>query len=223
VRTLGFAIALLAIGVLLAVAACGGSSSSSATPIVSPTVATSSTPAATDTTSPIGSETPIATPRSSCSAANLAGAIINTGAAAGTEYYTIGISNTGANVCTLPGAPVVGFTDAGRALIFVAVDTSAPRCGSPPIDAKTCVDNVPIQLAPGSPTPNGPATPGQVTVTVAIANALNFEPSPILTYQASSLYLTFADAGSAVSVPFTAPVTLIPSGQVSLRGYGPSS
>ena len=234
VRIPSLAITLLTIGAL-SIASCGGTSSpsatssgspavsASATPIASSTITASTTTGASGTPAPTGPQTPSATVLPSCSAADLAGAIVKTGVATGTDYYTIGVTNTGVATCTLPGAPIVTFADAQRALIFVELDTSGPPCGSPPIDVATCVDNVPIQLPPGQPTPGGTTSPGQVTVTVAIAIAFNIDPSPILRYQATYLYLNFTDAGSAVSIPFGAPVTLISSGQASLRGYGPTS
>ncbi len=208
----------------LSVAACGGSSSTSTpTPTPSPTSSASPAPAVTPTPSPVVTVAPSATATGgvSCSAADLAGVIVKTGVAAGTSYTTIGISNTGASACTLPGAPAIGFADAGQAPIDVQVGNTGLPCGTPPIGVQTCVDDVPVELPPGAATPNGLAFPGQVTVTVAVANALNFDPVPTPTYQASYLLLTFPDVAGAVSVPFS--VTLIPTGQVRLSGYGPSS
>lgn len=209
----------------LSVAACGGSSSTP-TPSPSPTSSASPTPAVTPTPtpSPVVTAEPSATATAgaSCSASDLAGVIIDTETASGTRYYIIGISNTGAGGCTLPGAPTIGFADAGQAPIDVQVGNTGLPCGTPPIAAQTCVDDVPVELPPGSPTPNGLAVPGQVTVTVAIASTFNWVPVPTPTYQASYLLVTFPVVG-AVSIPFSAPVTLIPSGQVRLSGYGPSS
>lgn len=215
---------LLFAGIALALllAGCGGSSSTT-TPTQAPAA---SSPSLTShvTPSPVVTAAPSATviTGASCSASDLAGVIIDTQTASGTRYYIIGISNTGAGACTLPGAPAIGFADAGQAPIDVQVGNTGLPCGTPPIAVQTCLYGVPVELPPGSPTPNGLAFPGQVTVTVAIAYTFNWDPVPTPTYQASYLLVTFPEVG-AVSIPFSVPVTLIPSGQVRLSGYGPSS
>jgi hypothetical protein len=214
------------IGFSLVLAGCGGSSAT-ITPSPSAGASASPTAALTITQTPSLTETEppgtTALAGSSCSASNLAAAITATGVAAGTEYYTIGISNTGATACTLTIPPSLGFADASHTPISVLSDQVGPDCGSLPIDYQACVSNAPIELQPGAPTPSGSVLPGQVTVTIAIANALNFDPEPTPTFQASYILFTFAGAGDFVTVPFAQPVTLIPSGQVRLAGYGPAS
>ncbi len=70
----------------------------------------------------------------------------------------------------------------------------------------------PSPTSSASPTPAVTPTPSPVVTAAPSATA----------QQASYLLVTFPDVG-AVSIPFSVPVTLIPSGQVRLSGYGPSS
>lgn len=155
-------------------------------------------------------------------ATDLVGTVVRTGVAAGTEYYTLGISNVSPRTCTISGPPTIGFADDAGLGVSVSVDNTGNPCGTGVVDPMTCVDSAPLTLSFGAPTPNTTDSPGQLSVTVAIANALNFDPEPTPTYQAHTIVLKFPGA-SGVMIPLNQDVTLIPSGQVFLHGYGPSS
>jgi Protein of unknown function (DUF4232) len=146
-------------------------------------------------------------------AEHLSGELVGGGAALGTAYYKMVVSNTVSQACTISGPPTVSFIDPAGSGFLVRVGAGSP-CGTGPIDPSLCVDNQAIELAPA-----GQGSLAQVTVIVAIANALNFDPEPTPTHQAHMIVLKFPQA-SGVVIPLNQDVTLIPNGQVFLYGFG---
>ncbi len=169
-----------------------------------------------------GSSSPSATESPSapepCAANDLGAAIVHNGVAAGTAYYTIGLSNVSATGCELRGPPAIEFLDAAQNVVDTSVRYGGD-CGTPPVDPETCVDSSFVEMPAAQATPSSVAT-SQVTLTLAIANAANFDPQPTPLLDASSIRLTFTNARGANTIPLAQPVTLIPSGQVTLTGYG---
>jgi hypothetical protein len=102
----------------------------------------------------------------------------------------------------------------------IDIDYAAQPCGTGATDATLCAVTGPIDLPPGGPTPAA-ESPGQIGITIGIANAANFEPQPTPTYEAHAIALKFPGA-SGVVIPLPQGVTLIPSGQVHLQGFAPN-
>jgi hypothetical protein len=200
----------------LVVAACGGSSSSSSTPTSTPTAVQSVT----------GSPAPSPIPRpagSICNGADLYGAFVLSQGTAGTMFYQLGVTNTGAVDCILVNPPVLHFRDAsGVDLgITVAAGTDCPAGG--PYDPATCIDQDAVDLPPGQPTPAAGAS-GQVTVTIAVADIELFAPCPSPNVQAHLIALRFTGMTSDVRIELPQDIDLLTcADQLSFHGYGPSS
>jgi uncharacterized protein DUF4232 len=106
------AAAFLASTGLLA-AACGssgGSAAGSASPAVTVTVTATPSAAATGTASPTPSSSPGGPP--ACTTAYLQASVGNGGAAAGSSYYPIELTNVSSSTCTMFGYPGVSFATA---------------------------------------------------------------------------------------------------------------
>jgi hypothetical protein len=208
-------LALLTVAVGALALACGDDDSPSA----SPSDATSFSPApTTDEAAP--TQTSATGDAVDCAADDLAGTLVRVGAAAGTSYYELGLTNGGDGPCTLPGKPAIKFLDAAGDPLDIVVDPHGAACEPDDLDPTVCVNDVPLELAPGAPTPTI-GTPGQITVTVAIANAANFDPLPTPTFEAHAFVIKFPGIDGVV-ISLEEPLTLITDGQVRLHGYGAS-
>jgi hypothetical protein len=192
-----FALALLA--------ACGGGSDS-ASP--TPTEAISPTP------------TPAPTPEpGACTASNLYGALVNSEGAAGTQFLTIGITNT-LTACSLDGAPAINWYDAAGAKLDIPAATSVP-CQPQAGDFTTCAYDGRFTLPAGAPTP-APGVNGQAVALIAVyvSDVVTECSSP--TETAHSVGLGFPGITSDVQVELPEDVALPPcSTQVTLQAYGP--
>jgi hypothetical protein len=143
--------------------------------------------------------------------------------AAGTVYYQLGVTNVGAVDCILVNPPVVHFrnVDGSDLGIAVAAGTDCPAGG--PYDPTTCVDEDAVDLPPGAATPG--VVSGQLAVTVAVAQAGNFQPCGSLAAQAHIIGLRFTGTNSDVLVRLIEDITVLPCPgvtQVRLQGYGPA-
>jgi hypothetical protein len=100
---------------------------------------------------------------------------------------------------------------------FLVETTSGSPCDTGHVDPSVCVDNQPQELAAADQ-----GSSAQVTATVAIANAANFNPQPTPVQQANVILLVF-EGGTAVAVPLDSAITIVGNGQVSLYGFGQPS
>ncbi len=194
------------------VAACGGSSSSSSSP--------TTTANATATSSP--SPTPLPA-GSICRGTDLYGAFVSSQGTAGTIFYQLGVTNTGALDCILVNPPVLHFKDASGVDLGVSytTDTSCPAGG--PYDPAACVDQDAVDLPPGQPTPATDAPPGQLTVTLAVTNSgRGCPPSPAVL--AHTITLRFTGTTEDVRIELPSDIDLDSCHvDARLHGYGPSS
>jgi hypothetical protein len=124
------------------------------------------------------------------------------------------VSNAFPQACKLSGPPSVTFDDPDGQGFIVDVSEDSP-CGTGALDPPNCVEHQPIELAAEG------SSFSSAIVTIAIANANNFDPVPTPTRQAHAIVLKFPGA-SGVVIPLDQDVTLIPSGQVLLYSYGPA-
>jgi Protein of unknown function (DUF4232) len=189
------AAALLCTGAL--VAACGSTSSnntagSPASPAASPAVATpSSAPSTTGTTAPA---TPPSTPSApACSTAGLS-ATVNTspgGAAAGSTYYPLNLTNTSKSSCYLFGYPGVSFVTGPS-----GSQIGEPASRNPAVAPSTVI------LPPG----------GTAHVTIQVVDALNYSKSacqPVTAHwikvfppgQFTALYVKFSAMTCSAKLP----------------------
>ncbi len=198
--------------VLSLVVACGGSSSSSSPPTAVPSVTESPTP------------TP--TPRiagSICRGTDLRGAFVLSDGTAGTIYYQLGVTNVGALDCILVNPPVLHFRDASGSDLGVVstLGTDCPAQG--PYDPAACVDEDAVDLSAGAATPAAGTAPGQLTVTIAVADIGALAPCASPTVQAHFIGLRFTGLADDVRIELPNDIALQTcSAQVRLHGYGPS-
>ncbi|MEO8456755.1 MAG: DUF4232 domain-containing protein [Chloroflexota bacterium] len=210
---------LLLAALSLAIAACSSGNDTTPTPAPTATAAPTSA-AASRTPPPVQTEEPTPTATSAgsgdCLPSDLAGAQVLVDAAAGTQYFQFGLTNISDHACTLEGAPDISFADSNGDSGGVVVDYNTADCGQG--NPTVCIADSPVDLPSGAATPAAGVAPGQVTITVAIANAGNFPGTPTAT--AHFLVLDFPGLGFDIRIPFDQDVPLVPEGQASLHGYG---
>jgi hypothetical protein len=200
--------------VLSVAAACGGSSSSTSTP--------TTTANATATSSPSPSPTPLPA-GSICRGTDLYGAFVSSQGTAGTIFYQLGVTNVGALDCILVNPPTLRFRDASGSDLGIvsSLGTDCPAQG--PYDPASCLDQDAVDLPPGAPTPTTNAPPGQLTVTVAVADIGVLSPCASPTVQARLIGLRFTGLTDDVRIALPNDIALQTcSAQVRLHGYGPS-
>jgi hypothetical protein len=206
-------VGVIVAAVLSLVAACGGSSSSSATP--TPLAST------TATSSPSPTATPVRIPGQICRSSDLYGAFVLSDGTAGTIYYELGVTNVGGLDCILVNPPILHFRDASGSDLGVVstLGTDCPAQG--PYDPANCVDEDAVDLPAGAATPSAGAAPGQLTVTVAVADigVLAQCASPIV--QAHFMGLRFTGLTDDVRIELPNDLQLC-APQVRLHGYGPA-
>ena len=199
-RRIGAAAALLCTGALAA--ACGSSSNNSAagsqasTAASSASSAASSAPPTTGATTPptTGPTTPPSTPSApACSTADLSG-VVNTsqgGAAAGSTYYPLNLTNTSKASCFLFGYPGVSFVTGPS-----GSQIGEPASRNPAVAPRTVI------LTPG----------GTAHVTVQVVDALNYSKSdckPVTAHwlkvfppgQFTALYIKFTATTCSAKLP----------------------
>jgi hypothetical protein len=138
-------------------------------------------------------------------------------------YYQLGVTNTGAVDCILVNPPVVHFrnVDGSDLGIAVAAGTDCPAGG--PYEPADCVDEDAVDLPADAATPAAGAAPGQLTVTVAVADIGALTPCASPTVQARSIGLRFTGLTDDVMIALPNDIALQTCpGQVRLRGYGPA-
>jgi hypothetical protein len=195
-RRISAAAALLCTGALAA--ACGSTSSNnSAAGSPASTAASSSAPASSAAPPTTGATTP-ATPPSTpsapaCSTADLSGTV-NTGqggAAAGSTYYPLNLTNTSKSSCYLFGYPGVSFVTG-----LSGSQIGEPASRNPAVAPRTVI------LAPG----------GTAHVTVQVVDALNYSKSdckPVTAHwlkvfppgEFTALYIKFTATTCSVKLP----------------------
>jgi hypothetical protein len=199
-RRISAAAALLCTGALAA--ACGSSSNNSAagsqasTAASSASSAASSAPPTTGATTPpaTGPTTPPSTPSApACSTADLSG-VVNTsqgGAAAGSTYYPLNLTNTSKASCFLFGYPGVSFVTGPS-----GSQIGQPASRNPAVAPRTVI------LTPG----------GTAHVTVQVVDALNYSKSdckPVTAHwlkvfppgQFTALYIKFTATTCSAKLP----------------------
>ncbi len=207
-------LAALATLALLLLAACGGSSSSSSPP--------TSTAGATVTSSPSPTPT-VRIAGQICRSSDLYGAFVLSDGTAGTIYYQLGVTNVGALDCILVNPPALHFRDASGSDLGVAstLGTDCPAQG--PYDPAACLDQDAVDLPAGAATPAVGAAPGQMTVTIAVADIGALAPCASPTVQAHFIGLRFTGLTDDVRIELPNDIALQTcSAQASLHGYGPS-
>jgi hypothetical protein len=188
-----------AIVALMLLIACGGGSKNS-----SPT--------------PSG-ESPTITPVPvACTASHLYGALVSAEGAAGTQFLTIGISNTSAG-CTLSGPPLINWYNEAGAKLPLQPATNSP-CQPQAGDFTTCVFNGQITLTGEAPTP-APGVDGQAVAVVVVRNIDQFPECLSPTETAHSVGLEFPNVTPDLRVELLENIALqICETQVTLQGYG---
>lgn len=166
--------------------ACGPrptASSGDARPAVIPWIAARAGP------EPTPSPTPVPTPLAIryCASLDLSLRVGRTGAAAGTDYTTMVLTNRSSTPCQLQGIPIVRLLDAA----------GQPLAGSQ--DAPPWGDGGPVALTPGIRDGGGEsaAAAGQAQITVAIASVLCL-PRP-----ATALVITFANGAGRLATAWS--------------------
>lgn len=197
-RRISAAAALLCTGALTA--ACGSTSNNSAAGSPASTAASSSAPAssASSTASPrTGATTPQTPPSTpsvpACSTADLSGTVNTSqgGAAAGSTYYPLNLTNTSKASCYLFGYPGVSFVTGPS-----GSQIGEPASRNPAVAPRTVI------LAPG----------GIAHVTVQVVNALNYSKTdckPVIAHwlkvfppgQFTALYIKFTATTCSAKLP----------------------
>jgi hypothetical protein len=197
VRRISAAAALLCTGALAA--ACGSTSSSNnsaagsqpSSPVSSATSAGPASPVPRSTTGPT---TPPSTPSApACATADLSGTVNTSqgGAAAGSTYYPLNLTNTSKSSCYLFGYPGVSFVTGPS-----GSQIGEPASRNPAVAPRTVI------LAPG----------GTAHVTVQVVDALNYSKSdcqPVTAHwlkvfppgQFTALYVKFTATTCSVKLP----------------------
>jgi hypothetical protein len=196
VRRVSAAAALLCTGALAA--ACGSTSSNNSaagsqpsSPVSSATPAGPASPVPRTTTGPT---TPPSTPSApACSTADLSGTVNTSqgGAAAGSTYYPLNLTNTSKSSCYLFGYPGVSFVTGPS-----GSQIGEPASRNPAVAPRTVI------LAPG----------GTAHVTVQVVDALNYSKSdckPVTAHwlkvfppgQFTALYIKFTAMTCSVKLP----------------------
>jgi Protein of unknown function (DUF4232) len=194
-RRISAAAALLCTGALAA--ACGSTSNNSAAGSQAPTAApsaASASSAASPTTRATTPQTPPSTPSApACSTADLSGTV-NTGqggAAAGSTYYPLNLTNTSKTSCYLFGYPGVSFVTGPS-----GSQIGEPASRNPAVASRTVI------LTPG----------GTAHVTVQVVDALNYSKSdckPVTAHwlkvfppgQFTALYIKFTATTCSAKLP----------------------
>jgi len=200
-RRISATAALLCTGALAA--ACGSTSSGNSAGGQSPTAASAAASTASAASTPSGSPssaaatTPTAPPSTpsapACSTADLS-ATVNTspgGAAAGSTYYPLNLTNTSKSSCYLYGYPGVSFVTAPSGSLI-----GQPASRNPAVVPSTVI------LSPG----------GTAHVTVQVVDALNYSKSackPVTAHwlklfppgQFTALYVKFSATTCSVQLP----------------------
>jgi hypothetical protein len=209
-------VAVVACFALSAIVVACGSSSSSSTPTSTPTAVQSVT----------ASPTPSRTPRpagSICIGTDLAGAFVSSQGTAGTTFYQLGVTNTGAQDCILVNPPVLHFKDASGVDLAVVAHTDADCPTGGPYDPATCIDEDAVDLPPGEPTPAPNAPPGQLTMTVAVTDIETLVACPSPAVQARIIALRFTGTTEDVRIELPNDIALQTCvDQARLHGYGPA-
>jgi hypothetical protein len=197
VRRISAAAALLCTGALAA--ACGSTSSSNnsaagsqpSSPVSSATSAGPASPVPRSTTGPT---TPPSTPSApACATADLSGTVNTSqgGAAAGSTYYPLNLTNTSKSSCYLFGYPGVSFVTGPS-----GSQIGEPASRNPAVAPRTVI------VAPG----------GTAHVTVQVVDALNYSKSdcqPVTAHwlkvfppgQFTALYIKFTATTCSVKLP----------------------
>ncbi len=198
VRRISAAAVLLCTGALAA--ACGSTSNNSAggsqasTAASSAAPASSATPSAPPTTGATTPQTPPSTPSApACSTAGLSGTVNTSqgGAAAGSTYYPLNLTNTSKTSCYLFGYPGVSFVTGPS-----GSQIGEPASRNPAITPRTVI------LTPG----------GTAHVTVQVVDALNYSKSdckPVTAHwlkvfppgQFTALYIKFTATTCSAKLP----------------------
>lgn len=203
-------VAVVCLALWLLVAACGGSSSSSATPTASPTAAAT------------GTATPVRIAGQICPSSDLYGAFVLSDGTAPTVYDELGVTNTGGLDCILVNPPTLRFRDASGSDLGVVsfLGTDCPAQG--PYDPANCVDEDAVDLPAGAATPAAGAVPGQLTVTIAVEFSRLLCPnSPAVLAHFIGLRFTGLTDDVLIELPNDINVEGCQV-QVRLHGYGPS-
>jgi Protein of unknown function (DUF4232) len=197
-RRISAAAALLCTGAL--VAACGSTSNNSAAGSQASTAASPAAPAssaassALPTTGATTPQTPPSTPSApACSTAGLSGTVNTSqgGAAAGSTYYPLNLTNTSKTSCYLFGYPGVSFVTGPS-----GSQIGEPASRNPAVTPRTVI------LAPG----------GTAHVTVQVVDALNYSKSdckPVTAHwlkvfppgQFTALYIKFTATTCSAKLP----------------------
>lgn len=179
------AAALVVLPLVLLTAACSGSSSPSAASSTAPvTVAATATAAATDRVTATPSVSRITSPAGSapiCRTSQLSLRLGNGGAAAGTAYQPIVLTNHGSRTCALRGYPGVAFVAhaTGR-----QVGSAASHNPQQPVTT--------ILISPDS----------SASALLGIADYQNFPPGECLSHPVSGLRIYPPGSTTAAYVPF---------------------
>jgi hypothetical protein len=158
-----------------------------------------------------------------CRSIDLYGAFVLSDGTAGTIYYQLGVTNVGALDCILVNPPALHFRDASGSDLGVAssLGTDCPAQG--PYDPAACLDQDAVDLPAGAATPAVGAAPGQLTVTVAVADVAGPAACASPAVQAHFIGLRFTGLTDDVRIELPNDITLYPcAAQASLHGYGPS-
>jgi hypothetical protein len=189
-RRISAAAALLCTGALAA--ACGSASSNgaaasqAATPVSSPAPASSAAPSAPPSTGATTPQTPPSSPSvPACSTADLSGTVNTSqgGAAAGSTYYPLNLTNTSKTSCFLFGYPGVSFVTGPS-----GSQIGEPASRNPAVAPRTVV------LNPG----------GTAHVTVQVVDALNYSKSDCKPVTAHWLKVFPPGQFTALYIKFTA-------------------
>lgn len=198
-RRISAAAALLCTGALAA--ACGSTSSNSSAGSPASTASSPAAAAAASSQPTAAATTPAATPTAppstpsapACSTASLSG-VVNTsqgGAAAGSTYYPLNLTNTSKSSCYLFGYPGVSFVTGPS-----GSQIGEPASRNPAVAPRTVI------LSPG----------GTAHVTVQVVNALNYSKSackPVTAHwlkvfppgQFTALYIKFTATTCSAKLP----------------------
>ena len=167
--------------VALALAGCTSTPASTRTPSSTPdtgtpTVTSSTTPAVTTSTTPA----PATSTAAACAVAAVRPAVARTGAAAGSTYLTIALTNTGAGSCAIGGYPGVSLVGRGNG---TQIGAAAVRESGYP----TAV----VTVAPGAAT----------TFVLRVGNAANYATATCRPVQADGLRIYPPNSTTALYLP----------------------